>query len=233
MSDNEELIKTKVLVAITDKGREEKILRLYKRHKVLYSISINGVGTASSSLMHYFGLSEIKKTILISVFPEKLEPRLLYDLHKKLDMNEPGNGIAFTIKINSASRYLSNIYKDTKIVEEDYTMNNEKEYELIVLIVLEGYSSLAMDAAKRVGAFGGTLIHGIGLGTKEATKFLGITIEPEKDIVLILVDKDNKKKVMQEVSTTVGLSHDGRGICFSLPVDDVVGLNDKLEFTNK
>ena len=104
MSDNEELIKTKVLVAITDKGREEKILRLYKRHKVLYSISINGVGTASSSLMHYFGLSEIKKTILISVFPEKLEPRLLYDLHKKLDMNEPGNGIAFTIKINSASR---------------------------------------------------------------------------------------------------------------------------------
>lgn len=233
MSDNEELIKTKVLVAITDKGREEKLLRLYKRHKVLYSISINGVGTASSSLMHYFGLSEIKKTILISVFPEKLEPRLLYDLHKKLDMNEPGNGIAFTIKINSASRYLSNIYKDTKIVEEDYTMNNEKEYELIVLIVLEGYSSLAMDAAKRVGAFGGTLIHGIGLGTKEATKFLGITIEPEKDIVLILVDKDNKKKVMQEVSTTVGLSHDGRGICFSLPVDDVVGLNDKLEFTNK
>jgi len=233
MSEDEKILRTKLLVAITDKGKEDKILRLYKRHRVSYSFSINGVGTASSSLMHYFGLSEIKKNILVSVIPEKLESKLLYDLHKKLEMHEPGNGIAFTIKITSASRYLSNLYKDVKIMEEEYTMNNEKEYELIILIVLEGYSSLAMDAAKRVGAFGGTLIHGIGLGSKEATKFLGITIEPEKDVVLILVDKDSKKKVMKEVSDAVGLSHDGRGICFSLPVDDVVGLTDKLEFVNK
>ena len=90
-----------------------------------------------------------------------------------------------------------------------------------------------MDAAKRVGANGGTLINGIGLGSEEATKFLGITIEPEKDVVLILVEKDEKKKVMKEITDEVGLSHEGRGICFSIPVDNVVGLTEKMNFIKK
>ena len=218
---NDDIIKTKLLVTITDKGKDDKILRLYKRHKITYSVSINGIGTASSSLMDYFGLDEIKKNIILSVIPEKLE---LY---------KPGMGIAFTVGITSATRYLSNQYNGVKFSEEEYAMSKEKEYELIVLIVLEGYSTLAMDAAKRVGAAGGTLIRGIGLGSKEAKKFLGITIEPEKDVVLILTEEKDKKKVMQEMTDAVGLSKEGRGICFSLPVDNVIGLSEKIKFEKK
>lgn len=230
--DNE-IIKTKLLVTITDKGKEEKILRLYKRHKVTYSISINGIGTASSSLMDYFGLDEIKKNVILSIIPEKLETKILYDLQEKIGIHNPGEGIAFTTSITSATRYLSNQYSNIKFVEEEFTVNKEKEYELIVLIVLEGYSQLAMDAAKRVGAQGGTLIHGIGLGTKEAKKFLGITIEPEKDVVLVITEKDEKKTVMQEMTNAVGLSKEGRGICFSIPVEHVVGLSEKIKFEKK
>ena len=109
-------------------------------------------------------------------------------------------------------------------------MKNDKEYELIVLIVSEGYAQAAMDAAKRKKAGGGTLIKGVGLGSAEATKILGITIEPEKDVVLILTEKNNKKEVMQEISESVGLATDGRGICFSLPVDNVIGLQENIKF---
>ena len=87
-----------------------------------------------------------------------------------------------------------------------------------------------MDAAKRVGASGGTLINGIGLGSSEAKKFLGITIEPEKDVVLIITPKEEKIKVMEEVTKDVGLSQEGRGILFSMPVDNVIGLSERLEF---
>ena len=228
-----DIIKTKLLVTITDKDKGSRILRLYRRHRISYSIRINAFGTASSSLLDYFGLSDIRKRVILSIIPENLETKIMYDLHNKMKIYEPGFGIAFTSSLTSATRYLSNQYKDMKSIEEEYAMKNEKKYELIVLIVLEGYSSLAMDAAKRVGAGGGTLIHGIGLGSKEATNFLGITIEPEKDVVLILTEKDDKKKVMQEVTNSVGLSHEGRGTCFSIPVDNVVGLTDKVEFIKK
>ena len=228
-----ENVRTKVFLSITDKDKTDRVLKLFRRHKITYSCSINGKGTASGSVMSYFGLSEIKKDVIISVVPEFLETKVLFDLHNKLEMYEPGNGICFSLPITSASRYLSNQYKDLTVIKEEYIVKNEKEYELIVLIVSEGYAQVAMDAAKKVGAGGGTLINGIGLGSKEATKFLGITIEPEKDVVLILVEKEEKRKIMEEISNVVGLSHEGRGICFAIPVDNVIGLSQNIEFLKK
>ena len=107
----EELVKTKTLFTIVDKGKKDKILKLYKRHKISYSLLLNGTGTASSSLLNYFGLNEIKKEIIISIIPELLETKILYDLHSKIEIYKPGEGIAFTTKITSASRYLSNQYQ--------------------------------------------------------------------------------------------------------------------------
>ena len=109
-------------------------------------------------------------------------------------------------------------------------MKKDKKYELIISIVGEGSGTLCMEAAKKVGAGGGTLINGIGLGSKDAMKLLGITIEPEKDIVLILTEKTNKKMIMEEISEVIGLNENGRGICFSLPVESTIGLTEKIEF---
>ena len=229
----EDIVKTKLFVTIVDKDKTERIVKLFKRYNINYSCSINAKGTASGSLLSYFGLDDVKKNIVLSVVPCVLETKIMYLLHNKLEMYKPGNGICFSLGITSASRYLSSMYSNIGIQKEEYSMESDKEYELIVLIVSEGYASAAMDAAKRVGANGGTLINGIGLGSEEATKFLGITIEPEKDVVLIITEKDKKKKVMQEVTDEVGLSHEGRGVCFSMPVDNVVGLTEKINFIKK
>ena len=223
-----DIVKTKMLLTITDKNKNRKIINLYKKHNVKYSLVLNGSGTASGSLLEYFGLEDIEKKIIISIIPETLEGTLMYDLHKKIKIYEPGKGIAFSLRINSASRYFSTIYENPE--KEVIKMKNDKDYELIVLIVSEGYAQAAMDAAKRKKAGGGTLIKGVGLGSAEATKILGITIEPEKDVVLILTEKNNKKEVMQEISESVGLATDGRGICFSLPVDNVIGLQENIKF---
>lgn len=229
----EEYVKTKLFVTIADKDRTDRVVRLFRRYNINYSCSINAKGTASGSLLSYFGLDDVKKNIVLSVVPCILENKLMYLLHNKLEIYKPGNGICFSLGITSANRYLSSIYSNFSTHKEEYIMENDKEYELIVLIVSEGYASNAMDAAKRVGANGGTLINGIGLGSEEATKFLGITIEPEKDVVLILVEKEEKKKVMKEITDEVGLSHEGRGICFSMPVDNVVGLTENINFIKK
>ena len=44
-------------------------------------------------------------------------------------------------------------------------------YEVIICIVNAGYSELVMDAAKEVGARGGTVIHAKGTANKEAEQF--------------------------------------------------------------
>ena len=101
----------------------------------------------------------------------------------------------------------------------------EYTHEAIFCIVNSGYSELVMDAAKKFGARGGTVINARGTASKEAETFFHITIEPEKEIVMILVPANIKDDVMHALYKEVGLDTAGQGIAFSMPVDGVAGLS--------
>ena len=101
-------------------------------------------------------------------------------------------------------------------------------YEVVICIVNAGYSELVMDAAREVGARGGTVIHAKGTANKEAEEYFKITIQPDKEMVLILVPEDIKDKVLHAIYQSAGLKSEGQGIAFSLAVDHVVGLSEKI-----
>ena len=98
------------------------------------------------------------------------------------------------------------------------------KFEVILCIVNSGFSEAAMDAAKQFGARGGTVFHARGTVSKEAEKFFNITIQPEKEIVMILVSSDIKENILQALYNAVGTNTAAQGIAFSMPVDDVVGI---------
>ena len=92
-------------------------------------------------------------------------------------------------------------------------------------MVNAGFSDVVMEAAKSAGAGGGTVIHARGTANKDAESFFGISIQPEKEMVLIIVPVDIKENVLHAVYKDAGLSTAGQGIAFSLPVRDAVGLS--------
>lgn len=101
----------------------------------------------------------------------------------------------------------------------------ETEYSLILVIVNKGFSDDAMSAARKAGARGGTVLHARGTGAAEAVHFLGVAIEPEKEILLVLAEKSIRDGILEAVNHAVGLSTPGNGIAFTLPVEDVAGLS--------
>ena len=98
------------------------------------------------------------------------------------------------------------------------------KHEMIMCIVHAGFSETVMEAAKSAGARGGTILNGRGTANKEAESFFHIAIQPEKEVVMILVDKEIKDAVLHALYQKAGLDTMGQGIAFSLPVDEVVGL---------
>ena len=98
------------------------------------------------------------------------------------------------------------------------------DYEVVFCIINAGYSDLVMDAAKEVGARGGTVIHAKGTANKEAEQYFKISIQPDKEIVMILVPQDIKDDVLHAIYKNAGLKSEGSGIAFSMPVNHVVGL---------
>lgn len=207
-----------LLCIIMNPDEEKYFSKALKKGK--YKLIMNATGTASSSLLEYFGLSEEDKKIMLSIVPKILAKNILNEIKK--DLEEPGTGIAFSIPISSSAKYISDSYKLRNM--EDVQMEKATEH-LIITIANEGYSQDIMKAAKKGGATGGTLINGRGLDTDKMIKFLGITIEQEKDVVLIIAESEKKESIMKAIVHECGIKSAGAGICFSVPVDYVVGLN--------
>ncbi len=100
------------------------------------------------------------------------------------------------------------------------------KHEVIFCIVNSGFSDEVMSAAKEFGARGGTVIRARGTASTEAEKLFNIAIQPEKEIVMILVEKKIKNDILHALYRAVGLNTPGQGIAFSMPVESVVGLSD-------
>ena len=100
------------------------------------------------------------------------------------------------------------------------------QHDCIVCIVNAGYGDAVMDAAREFGAGGGTVVHARGTANPDAEKFFGLTIQPDKEMVMILVPSSIKDDILHALYRAVGLQTPGQGIAFSLPVDGVVGLSE-------
>lgn len=101
---------------------------------------------------------------------------------------------------------------------------NKQDYEMIICLVNAGFSDAVMNAARKEGVSGGTVIHARGTANKEAEETFKITIQPDKDMVMMIVPAKIKDNVLHVLYQEVGLESDGQGIAFSMPVSKVVGL---------
>ena len=98
---------------------------------------------------------------------------------------------------------------------------------LILAICNDGSADEVMSTAKEAGAQGGTIIHARGSAQKDAEHFLGITIQPEKEVIMIIVGETDKNIIMQSISQKHGVGTKDHTVAISLPVDDLVGINVK------
>jgi len=95
---------------------------------------------------------------------------------------------------------------------------------LIVSIVRKGWGSTVLEASVKAGARGGTVLFGRGAGINEQEKIFGVSIEPEKEIVLTVVRSDRVDTILDEIVRAAELNDTGRGIAFVIPVEKVVGV---------
>ena len=110
-------------------------------------------------------------------------------------------------------------------MEETKSAAMEFEYSLIVTILNSGSAETVMEAARKAGAGGGTVLHGRGLNAKNAEKFFGFTIQAEKDMLLIVARTAEKDAIMRAIAESEDMTAEGRGMTFSLPVNSLMGIS--------
>ena len=97
-------------------------------------------------------------------------------------------------------------------------------HEVILAIVNAGFAEEAMDLARQQGVRGGTILNARGVAREKEAAFFGITIHPEKEILLMVVEKSIRDNVLNALYKEMGMAKKAQGIVFALPVSDVAGL---------
>lgn len=216
-----------MLVAIVDRGKRRRVRRTLEAYGIRFSMNLMGMGTAKNDLLTYLGLGDRERDIVLAGISGSARKTVLSALYAELKLYRQGSGIIFVLPMNSVGgratlRILQgDVPGDTP--SEGESMHCEENADLVITIVQRGYSRDVVEAAKDAGAQGATVVHGRASGQGDIRRFYGITVEPQKDVVLMLVRNEVVNDVMRAICAKAGLKTAGLGISFSLPVTDVIG----------
>jgi nitrogen regulatory protein PII len=196
----------------------------------------NGRGTASSEIINLLGIGATEKAVFICLVQSTETPHIIREVRQAMGAGRAGAGIAFSIPLSGITARLFTMFEEAarETVKETEKQNPKEgelmnaieiKNEMIISILNHGNSDAFMTEARKAGARGGTIISARGISQEVMKKFVGITVQDEKEIIFILADRDKTIPIMDAVRPGFGATSKAAGVIFSLPVDQVMSLN--------
>ena len=213
-----------LVMAIVARTRHETMEDIVHGMKLPLALTLYARGTATDEHLSLHGLVPTEYALILTVADGEQTRKLMRTAKLRMFIDIPGNGIMMSVPLKSVGggRTMAYLTDNKTVTGEKPDMNTT--HELICVILNEGCSDLVMGAARPAGATGGTVLAGKGTGARESEKFLGISLANEKDVVLIVADKQKKAAIMKAIIEKAGPGTEAGAICFSLPVTAVEGL---------
>ncbi len=209
----------KLLLTIVDRDHGEGIVAITKRAGARGGTILLGRGTAQRWLMQVLGLGDPRKDIVITL----LSTDTLHAVEKELRtdpwVSSKVRGVSTVLDVSLLVRCAS-----SSVFQPKGAPMSASTHELISVIVNAGFADDVMAAARKAGATGGTIINARGTGREEDVKFFGITIVPEKELLLILTTRETAPAILDAIRTQPYLTEPGMGIAFCMPVEQFLPL---------
>ena len=99
-------------------------------------------------------------------------------------------------------------------------------FKLIIAFVEDDKTEAVLNAARKAGATGATIIkQARGEGIVEPKTFFGLTLATQRDVLLFLVEEHLSRSILEQVAEVGEFdSQPGTGIAFQVDVEDAVGV---------
>jgi nitrogen regulatory protein PII len=104
-------------------------------------------------------------------------------------------------------------------------------FKLIIIVVEDERTEDILDAARKAGATGATVLnYARGEGVKPAKTFLGLSLDSQVDVILVLAEEHMSRKIMEKVASVGQFDETpGTGITFQIDVEDAIGVRHQIE----
>jgi nitrogen regulatory protein PII len=220
----------KLLISLVERHTGEKLVAATKRAGARGGTIILGRGTAESSLLESLGIGDSEKDVVLTLATDEQTGPIMAALRSSEMRERHIRGVAMLVDVANILRHVRSDEADSvSSAERRSPMKTQDDHVLITFIVNRGYADDAMQAARKAGAKGGTILNARGTGNEEDVKFFGISLVPEKEILLILVEAAQSDAVLQAVRQVPCLAEPGSGIAFCIAVEDFIALGTRTD----
>ena len=103
-------------------------------------------------------------------------------------------------------------------------------FKMIIVLIEDVDTDAVMAAAREAGATGATVInHARGEGVESSKTFLGLTLDSQRDVILLLVEEHLSRHILEEIARVGQFdSKPGTGIAFQIDVEDAIGVSHQI-----
>ncbi len=206
-----------ILIVPYPKGRA--VVRYAKQRGAQGATLMMGQGTINNRILQWLALAENTKELLW-ILADESTPTLLEEIATHFNFNRRNNGIGFSIPVNQLFGARNSLGVSVDQPREE----NMQQHEAIIAIVPKGNGERVVEAARHGGATGATILNGRGAGIHETEKLFSLEIEPEKEIVLMVVESVQTQTICDAIINATGIDQPGQGVLFTQPISQVVGL---------
>lgn len=221
-------IKAKLLVAIVEEHYAGLVIETIKKAGAPGGTRASGRGDAFYRVPGGLPRAEAPEDIIVSVIVNDAEGIFQAVARMGNDSAAPLSGMVLLIDVSGMlQRGGSAVEANTFLREERGKRTMECGATLITSIINHGEADDIMAVARNAGARGGTIINARGTGTAEDVKFFGISLAPEKEMLLIVADNERCAAIVSAMSGLPLFSEPGGGIIFTIAVEEFMTMGNK------
>ena len=221
----------RLLIVVTRHGAGDRVARVARAAGARGGTILTGRGCAASRLLQLLCLADTEKDLVFVLAPAPDMQEIIAAVRSSPEVFRKTTGIGIVLNVNAIVRgALSTPAPKPETPASGGRPQGEAMHDtagqkpagqqLIFAIVNAGYADDLMAAARAAGAGGGTILKARGTGTEADASFFGITIVPEKEVLLVLAPDDAAPAIFEAMRTAPCLEEPGSGIIFSVPAED-------------
>lgn len=224
-----------LLISVVRRSRGETVVNIARNAGATGSTVLFGRGTAGNKWLRLLCLADVEKELVFTIAPQETMQKIEDALRAEKDLCVKMPGIGMVIEVEEFLRLGPGnnlpVYKGVQNSEKGDLMANEMDKHdkrvLICVIVNAGLADDLMAAAREAGARGGTILRARGTGKDEDISFFGISIVPEKELLMIMTETKEQETITSAIKACDCLSQPGVGVIFTLPVVNFFPLGKK------
>ena len=213
----------KLLISMVGRNKGDDFVDVTKASGARGGTIVVGRAVADSRILQLLSLADMLQDVVFTLMRDETAAVVEAVCRAYRSPSGKISGLCIVLDVpDMLVRVASQDHKPGVAAPDTRSEHMNSGHTLLTVIVNHGYADDVMAEARKAGAAGGTILNARGTGKEEDVKFFGITLVPEKEMLLIVAENAKAPAILEAIRKIPRLTEPGGGIVYAMNVEQFI-----------